>query len=53
MSVASRPFYVLNVVELTGRGICRKQTKALKRGLAAMKSLKARCMSALDLAAPS
>ena len=53
MSVASWPFYVLNAFELAGRGIYRKKTKALRRGLTAMKALKAWCMAALDHATPS
>jgi hypothetical protein len=53
MSAASGMFYVLHVFELAIRGIYRKKTKALRRGLAAMKALKAWCMAALDSAAPS
>ncbi len=53
MSAASGLFYVLHVFELAGRGICRKNTKALRRGITAIKALKARCLSALDLAAPT
>ena len=41
-------FYVLNAFELAGREIYRKKTKALRRGLTAMKALKARCMAALE-----
>jgi len=53
MSAASWLFYVLNAFELAARGIYRKKTKALRRGLTAMKALKAWCMAALDHATPS
>lgn len=48
MSAASWILYVLDAFELAGRGIYRKKTKALRRGLTAMKTLKAWCISALD-----
>ena len=53
MSVASWILYVLDAFELAASGIYRKKTKALRRGLAAMKALKAWCRAALDLATPS
>jgi len=53
MSAVGSLFYLVNVFELAVRGMCRKNTKALRRGLAAMKALKAWCTSALNPATPS
>ena len=53
MAAAGSLFYLLHIFELAIRGICAKQTKTLRRGLAAMKALKAWCASALNPATPS
>jgi hypothetical protein len=53
MSVAGRLLCILHLCELAGRRISGKKTQALRRGLGAMKTLKARCMSALDPSTPS
>ena len=53
MSATSHLLYVVHMWELTCRGISRKNKHALRRGRDAVKTLKARWMSAPDSAASS
>jgi len=53
MSATSRLLYVAHMCELTCRGISSKKKDALRRGRDAVKTFKARWMSAPDSAASS